>query len=71
MATTPVFLPGKSHEQGSLAGYGPWGSKELGMAELTNTCGGEMGTYVCPEAYSSTLEMSFGELCILYVEDHQ
>ena len=22
---TPVFLPGKSHEQRSLAGYGPWG----------------------------------------------
>ena len=27
--TTPVFLPGKSHGQMSLAGYGPWGSKEL------------------------------------------
>ena len=24
----PVFLPGKFHGQGSLAGYGPWGSKE-------------------------------------------
>ena len=23
--TTPVFLPGKSHGQRSLAGYGPWG----------------------------------------------
>ena len=21
---TPIFLPGKSHEQGSLAGYSPW-----------------------------------------------
>ena len=27
--TTPVFLPGKSHGQMSLAGYCPWGSKEL------------------------------------------
>ena len=26
---TPVFLPGKSHGQGSLAGYNPWSSKEL------------------------------------------
>ena len=28
MATTPVFLPGKSHEQRSLMGYSPWGHKE-------------------------------------------
>ena len=25
---TLVFLPGESHGQGSLAGYGPWGCKE-------------------------------------------
>ena len=28
---TPVFLPGKSHGQKSLAGYGPWGHKESDM----------------------------------------
>ena len=27
----PVFLPGKSHGQRSLAGYIPWGCKELDM----------------------------------------
>ena len=27
MATTPVFLPGESHGQRSLAGYSPWGRK--------------------------------------------
>ena len=26
---TPVFLPGKSHGQRSLAGYSPWGCREL------------------------------------------
>ena len=26
---TPVFLPGKSHGHGSLAGYIPWGHKRL------------------------------------------
>ena len=26
---TPVFLPGKSHGQRSLAAYSPWGHKEL------------------------------------------
>ena len=28
MATTSVFLPGKSHGQRSLAGCSPWGHKE-------------------------------------------
>ena len=27
---TPVFLPGKSHRQRSLAGYSPWGHKRVG-----------------------------------------
>ena len=35
MATFPVFLPGESHGQRSLAGYGPWGFKELDMTEAT------------------------------------
>ena len=26
---TPAFLPGKSHEQRSLAGYSPWGRKRV------------------------------------------
>ena len=32
---TPVFLPGESHGQRSLAGYSPWGlsHKESGMTE--------------------------------------
>ena len=33
MATTPVFLPGKSHGEKSLAGYSPWGSKESDVTE--------------------------------------
>ena len=27
---TPVFLPGKSHGQRSVAGYSPWGRKRVG-----------------------------------------
>ena len=27
---TPVFLPGKSNEQWSLAGYSPWDQKRVG-----------------------------------------
>ena len=30
---TLVFLPGEFHGQRSLVGYGPWGHKELDMAE--------------------------------------
>ena len=30
---TPVFLPGESHGQRSLAGYCPWGRKESGTTE--------------------------------------
>ena len=30
---TPVFLPGKSHGWRSLAGYNPWGCKELEATE--------------------------------------
>ena len=33
---TPVFLPGKSHGQRSLAGYSRWGHKELDRTEAIN-----------------------------------
>ena len=32
---TLVFLPGESHGQRSLAGYSPWGCKELDMTKET------------------------------------
>ena len=32
---TPVFLPGESHGQRSLAGYGPKGCKESDKTEAT------------------------------------
>ena len=35
---TPAFLPGESHGQRSLAGYGPWGRKELDMTEQLTHC---------------------------------
>ena len=37
---TPVFLPGEFHGQRSLAGYSPWGHKELDTTKrltLTHT----------------------------------
>ena len=35
---TPVFLPGESRGQRSLAGYSPWGPKESDMTEQLSTC---------------------------------
>ena len=32
---TPVFLPGESHGQGSLAGYSPQGHTESDVTEVT------------------------------------
>ena len=34
---TPVFLPGKFHEQRSLAGYSPWGCEESDTTEKLNS----------------------------------
>ena len=34
---TPVFLPGKFHEQKSLTGYSPWGCKKLDITEHAHT----------------------------------
>ena len=38
--SNPIFLPGKSHGQGSLAGYSPWGCKRVGhnLRDSTTTC---------------------------------
>ena len=32
---TPVFLPGESHGQRSLAGHSPWGDMKLDTTEVT------------------------------------
>ena len=34
---TPVFVPGESHGQRSLAGYSPWGRQESDTIELRHT----------------------------------
>ena len=34
---TPVFLPGKPHEQRGLEVYSPWGFKESDMTEHAHT----------------------------------
>ena len=36
--STPVFLPGESHGQRSLAGYSPWGHKDSDMTATEYAC---------------------------------
>ena len=38
-----VFSPGESHGQRSLAGYSPWGLKELDMTERLSTACSKRG----------------------------
>ena len=45
VTTTPVFLPGKSHGQRSLARYSPWGHKESGLVTEHT----QVGRHVLPE----------------------
>ena len=47
---TPVFLPGKSHGQQSLAGYSPWGRKETDVTErltLSHACNMQVCIHNC------------------------
>ena len=37
MATHSIILAGKSHGQRSLAGYSPWGHKELDTTEILSS----------------------------------
>ena len=37
MQLTPIFLPGESHGQRSLAGYSSWGHKALDTTEQLST----------------------------------
>ena len=46
---TPVFLPGESHGQGSLAGDNPWGCKESDATELNWT---DVYMYLCVILYA-------------------
>ena len=44
---TPVFLPGESHGQGSLAGYSPWGRKESNMTAKSLTWLKQLRMHAC------------------------
>ena len=43
---TPVFMPGESHGQRSLAGYSPWGRTESDTTERLSTCRTILGCFM-------------------------
>ena len=56
MATPPVFLPGESHGQRSLACYSPWGHKsQTRLGDLTTTT----TTNMCTVQLSLCIKISF------------
>ena len=47
---TPVFWPGESHGQRSLADYSPWGHKESDTTEaIEYECTQALEPLMCPE----------------------
>ena len=49
---TPLFLPGESHGQRSLADYSPWGCKESDMTDLG------AAVLCCPVSFSESMDCS-------------
>ena len=73
---TAVFLPGESHGQRSLAGYSPWGHKEMGRtgqlslpAPLTEVGNGSSGEHVIklPEACKGHCREMMSQLKFLFI----
>ena len=65
---TPVFLPGESHGQRSLVGYGPQGHKESDMTEAT-----DHACTVCKAPCQTSgwfQEASFGETDVASLQPH-
>ena len=56
---TPVFLPGKSHGQRSLSGYGPSGCKESDTTEATEHA---------QDSFYEIIEISYADDVIMYYE---
>ena len=65
---TPVFLPGESHGQRSLAGYSPWDHKESDTTERLSMHAIYIKAQMVPEAASRALKTaseSFGHTLLM------
>ena len=72
---TPVFLPGKSHGQGSLVGYSPQGHKELDRTEQQSTAGHQahkwqnwtLGPFPCHRSFTKQLSFPIQKCVYIYI----
>ena len=68
---TPIFLPGTSHEQRSLAGYSPWGLKRVRhnwATSLMDFVGQKLARSLAPSCIFMSLmrlQLDTGWICIL------
>ena len=65
---TPVFLPGESHGQRSLAGYSPWDHKESDTTERLSMHAIYIKAQMVPEAANGALKTaseSFGHTLLM------
>ena len=62
LQTSPVFVPGKSHGQRSLAGYSPWDCKRLGHDLVAK----EQQRTAIPGTNPTSLLLIFVHLCELF-----
>ena len=71
---TPVFLPGKSHGQRSLEGYGPWGRKKLDTTEqqqqhpILHFWGGKSDWFLASQLISCLWTRRMDAHCMLYLQ---
>ena len=56
---TPVFLPGESYGQKSLAGYSPWGHKESDTTEQLNNKNNNNNSYIESSRIITRLRVPF------------
>ena len=52
--STPGLLPGKSHGQRSLVGYGPWGLKESDTTERLHSLSLSLSIYIYKDTHTHT-----------------
>ena len=67
---SPVFLPGKSHKQRSLAGYSPRGHKESDMTEQLSTHAGALNSVECKNnlLLVPTIKILFTEVMVIFTQ---
>ena len=62
---TPVFLPGKSHGQGSLVDYSSWGRKESDMTVWLNMYTNEVGSKLLRLSYAEATDAHYTAYSVL------